>query len=181
MISSLLHRLRTLGLLALITGLLSACAGWTVSSRPDEVHAGPARISIGVIQNQVTPPRPGLEYRFSERFKEEIALDSRFELAGYKSGTRIDVVLIQFDEPDLVRNFDNTKSEIAANARALIRIYEPSSVREESVRAYQSYAPALEKDTRNDGLNRLWRDLSRKMLDAIAGQEWGRGSNTPNQ
>lgn len=173
--------LLAIALLITTAAALASCSGWTVTTQPDNSNRPPVRISIGIVQNQVTPPRPGLEYGFSERLKEEIALDRRFELAPYGSGTRIDITLIDFDEPDLVRNFDNTKSEIASNAEARIRIHGKRGMREERVKAYQSYAPALEKDTRNDGLARLWRDLARKTLDAISPHEWGKGSQSAGE
>ena len=165
-----MHRAPTLILLTLCA-ILASC-GYIVSSRSDG-RTGPAeRIFVEPIENQIAPPRPGLEFPFTDRLKEEMALDTRFELAGNAApDVTLRMTLVEFKEPALVRSFDNKQTEVALEVTARIRLKTRDGTREMRVTASDSYVPGL-GEARSAGLARLWRNLARNTIDQIADRDW---------
>jgi len=163
-------------LLALFAALASVAAsgcGYSVSSRGPEVAAGaPAlRIRLGTVMNKVSPPRPGLEFDLTQRLKDEIALDRRFELSGASADTSLSVTLTSFKEPALVRDFDNQQTETALAVACRVVIEERGERRTVEVTARADYARGT-REPREDGLERLWRNLANNILDAVADRDW---------
>ena len=156
----------------LLCVLTTASCGYVISSRPDG-RSGPAeRIFVEPIENQIAPPRPGLDLDFTDRLKEEMALDTRFELSGAASpDVTLRMSLIEFREPALVRSFDNKQTEVALEVGARIRVTTREGTREMRVTATDSYVPGL-GEARSAGLSRLWRNLARNTLDQIADRDW---------
>lgn len=156
--------------MALIAVGLCGC-GYTISSRGDGNSGGKTeKLTLATVENLVAPPRPGLEYDLTRRLKDELSADSRFELVG-SAGTVLRIQLTEFSEPTLVRDFDNVQTEVALSAVAQVRIVEAGKVRVARVSGRASYAPGA-GEGRNVGLDRLWRNLSRNVLDAVGDRDW---------
>jgi len=147
-----------------------AACGYTITSRGDGSTGGTERIVMHTVENMVAPPRPGLEYDLTRRLRSELFSDSRFELSA-SAPTKVRVVLTDFLEPTLVRDLTNVQTEIALVATAEVRIEEPGQVRVATVTGRSSYAPGA-GEGRDVGLDRLWRNLSRNILDAVGDRDW---------
>ncbi len=150
---------------------LGGCAyrmGTTLDDRP------PRSVDFGTVENQLFPPRPGLEYNFTRRLKEEMAQDPRLKLAGPGAQVRLKVTLVGFDEPTIVKDLDTARSsEILLRATVVIEAtgeVEGGKVRRR-ITTTDGYAPAL-GESRDAALERLWRDLSRQVIDAATDWEW---------
>ncbi len=165
--------MRRLLLIAFMSLSLLAGCGYTLSSRLD---GQPTRsVSFEFIENRTQPPRPGLEYELARRLKDEMATDRRLVFREGAADVRMRVSLTYFTDPTLVEDLaTGDRAEILLRATARVdatgealpggRVSRPVSV---SV----SYAPGV-GDSRRAGLDRLWRDLSREILDVAADYEW---------
>ena len=150
---------------------VSGC-GYRVGSTLDD--RPPRSVEFGTVENQLFPPRPGLEYSLTRRLKEEMALDPRLKLEGAGAQVRLKVTLIGFDEPTIVKDLDTTRaSEILLRATVVIEAtgeVQGGKVRRR-ITTTDGYAPAL-GESREAALERLWRDLSRQVIDAATDWEW---------
>lgn len=171
---NLAKRLLMLMLLALVTLSLSNC-GYTVSSRGPVTgsasDAKPLRIRLATVKNTIVPPRPGLEFELTQRLKAELALDRRFELSQESADADVSVTLTGFKEPALVRDLDNTQTETALSAICKVTIGHGADRRDTTVSARSDYARGI-REPREDGLERLWRELARNILDTVAEEDW---------
>jgi hypothetical protein len=157
-----------LGLLA-VSG--SGC-GYRVGSTSDD--RPPRSVEFSTVENQLFPPRPGMEYGLTRRLKEEMALDPRLKLVGSGGQVRLRVTLVAFDEPTIVKDLKTTQpSEILLRARVVVMAVgevEGGKIRR-TITTSDGYAPAL-GESRDAALERLWRDLSRQVIDAATDWEW---------
>lgn len=160
------------GLLALLVGCLMGCGyRWTSS-----MDAGPSRtIALDTAASSLFPPRPGLEYELTRRLKDEIATDRRLVLTEGAADVRLKVTLTYFTEPILVEDLDTgVPAEIQLEARAYVEAVSadiPGGRTRRPVSVAVTYTPGL-GDSRRAGLNRLWRELARDILDVAADREW---------
>lgn len=162
-------------LLLIVAALLVCATGcgyrWTASADGSEVRV----LEFGTVDNRTYPNRPGLEYELSRRLKDEIATDRRFKHAGGPPDVRLKVALIRFSEPIQIEDLD-TGEPVEVQLRATVLV-EASSKDfaggrlRRTLTVAQSYAPGL-GDSRREGLDRLWRDLAREILDTAADTEW---------
>ncbi|MCA8938360.1 MAG: hypothetical protein KDB07_01010 [Planctomycetes bacterium] len=156
--------------LTLVSIGLNAC-GYSTSSRFDGGRERAARLTFGMARNQISPPRPGLEYAFTERLKSEFARDGRYELA-LSAPASLEITLTDFRERALVRDFDDRQREIALNIEARIRVLrDGKELRRGDISAWTSYAPAI-NESRDEGFDRLWRELAREALDFLDNGDW---------
>lgn len=164
-----MRRILALATLALFAG----CANYQWTSRLD---AGPKRtVSFTTVENRTYPHRPGLEYPLTQRLKEEISVDRRLTLTDGSADVSLRVSLLRFDEPNVVEDLETGEpAEILLRATARVDATGEQFVGgrvNRRVTVSNSYAPLI-GDTREDGLTRLWRDLSREILDIAADYEW---------
>ena len=158
-------------LVLLVPLLLSGCAyrmGSTLDDRP------PRTCEFGTVENQVFPPRPGLEYQLTKRLKEEMAGDVRLRLVDGGGNVRLRVTLTQFDEPTIVKDLDTTaSSEILLRATVVMEATGevPNGKIRRRITTTDGWAPAL-GESRDAALERLWRDLSRQIIDAASDWAW---------
>ena len=158
-------------LLLLLTLLLSSCAyrvGSTLDDRP------PRTCELGTVENQVFPPRPGLEYQLTRRLKDEMAADRRLRLVASGGNIRLRVSLMQFEEPTIVKDLDTTaSSEILLRASVVMEATGevPGGKIRRRITTSDGWAPAL-GESREAALDRLWRDLSRQIIDAASDWAW---------
>lgn len=163
-------RVRGCGVAGLAAAVLALIApvgcGYTIGTRGGEGE----RITLHTVENMLAPPRPGLEYELTKRLRSELHADGRFEVSD-GAPIRVRVELSGFQEPTLVRDLSNVQTEIALIATAVVRIEEPGQVRVANVTGRASYAPGI-GEGRDAGLSRLWRNLARNILDAVADRDW---------
>jgi hypothetical protein len=135
----------------------------------------PRTVSLDTVENRTIPHRPDLEYALTRRLKDEIATDRRLILRDGAADVRLKVSLTYFTEPTLVENLDTgERAEIQLLAKAQVqaigdalsgkRVNRPVTV---SI----NYTPGI-GDSREAGFDRLWRELSREILDVAADTEW---------
>ncbi|MCK6440020.1 MAG: hypothetical protein L6Q71_07450 [Planctomycetes bacterium] len=154
--------------------LVLCCAtgcGYTMSSRSDGSSGAPARLVISTVESRITPPRPELSYDLTRRLKEEAAIDARFVLSGAAGDVVTQIALTRYREPTVVSDFNNDPTEVTLMAEATVRINVHGEVRVAEVAAVGSFAPGLGEPAAV-GRERLWRDLARNILDAIADRDW---------
>jgi hypothetical protein len=157
--------------LPLLVLLLHGC-GYRVGSTLDD--RPPRSVEFGTVENQLFPPRPGLEYGLTRRLKEEMALDPRLKLVASGAQVRMRVTLVAFDEPTIVKDLDTARaSEILLRVRVVVMAVgevEGGKIRR-TITTTDGYAPSL-GESRDEALERLWRDLSRQVIDAATDWEW---------
>jgi hypothetical protein len=159
-----------LGVLLLI-GLSGCGYRWGPS-----LDAQPARtVSLDTVENRTIPHRPNLEYDLTRRLKDEIATDRRLVLRDGAADVRLKVSLTYFTEPTLVEDLKTgeraeiqllAKAQVVATGDAL-----PGKRVNRPVAVSINYTPGI-GDSRDAGLDRLWRELSREILDVAADWEW---------
>lgn len=136
---------------------------------------GRRKVSLQTVENRLFPHRPGLEYELTQRLKEEIATDRRLVLSEGGADVRLRVSLIRFSEPNLVEDLKTGEpAEILLRATAQVEASGDAfanGVVKRKVTVSTSYAPGL-GDSRREGMDRLWRDLAREILDIAADEEW---------
>lgn len=153
--------------------LLTGCGyTWTATLDGD----GSRRtVNLDTVENRLFPHRPGFEYELTDRLKEEIAVDRRLVLADGGGDVRLKVALTAFSEPTVVEDLDTgERAEILLRATATVEAIGEEFVGgrvRRKVSVSTSYTPQL-GDSRREGLNRLWRDLAREILDVAADREW---------
>jgi hypothetical protein len=132
-------------------------------------------VRLETVVNRTFPNHPGLEYQLTGRLKDEIATDRRLVLSEGPSEVRLRVSLTRFDEPNLVEDLDTGQpAEILLKATAVVEATGdvfPGGVSRRKVSVSTSYTPLL-GDSRSAGLERLWRDLAREIVDVAADEEW---------
>ncbi|MBZ0136605.1 MAG: hypothetical protein K8I27_09555 [Planctomycetes bacterium] len=152
---------------------MCACSyTWTASLDGDGTRR---TVQLDTVENRLFPHRPGLEYELTDRLKEEIALDRRLILGEGGGDVRLKVSLTTFSEPNLVEDFETGQpAEILLRATATVEAsgeaFTGGTVRRK-VSVSTSYTPLL-GDSKREGLDRLWRDLAREILDIAADKEW---------
>lgn len=165
-------RLAAAGAIAAVLWLVCGCGyRWTASADGAEVRV----LEFDTVDNRTYPNRPGLEYELGRRLKDEIATDRRFKHTGGPPDVRLRVSLIRFSEPIQIEDLDTGEPvEVQLRATVLVEAsgeaFAGGRVRR-TLTVSQSYAPGL-GDTRREGLDRLWRDLAREILDTAADVEW---------
>ncbi len=166
--SFLIQNLQSLKLLAflIIPCLLLTACSYTVSSSSNGFNTPPKRILLASIQNKITPPRPGLEFDLTRQLKNEITLDRRFELTAYNPDLRIEIILKDLQEPTFVRDSINRQTEIGLILKVQVVIHQASQEQTFSLLSQADYVPGL-GESREQGLQRLWRNLGREVLDEI--------------
>ena len=132
-------------------------------------------VHLDTVENRLFPHRPGLEYELTDRLKEEIAVDRRLVLTDGGGDVKLKVSLTRFTEPNVVEDLETGEpAEILLRATATVEAYGEEftggRVRRK-VTVSVSYTPFL-GDSRRDGLDRLWRNLAREILDVAADKEW---------
>lgn len=152
---------------------VSGCGAYTWTSSMDG-RTG-RTVHLATVENRIFPNRPGLEYELTRRLKEEIAVDGRLKLSEGAGDVRLRVSLVRFSEPNLVEDLDTGQpAEIQLRASAVVEAtgeeFTGGMVRRK-VTVSTSYTPLL-GDSRQAGLDRLWRDLAREILDIAADAEW---------
>ena len=159
-------------LLALLVPLLLAGCAYRMGSTPDD--RPPRTCEFGAVENQLFPPRPGLEYQLTRRLKEEMAGDLRLRLVSDGGNVRLRVTLMQFEEPTIVKDFDTAaSSEILLRATVVIEATGevPGGKIRRRITTSDVWAPAL-GESREAAMERLWRDLSRQIIDAASDWAW---------
>lgn len=145
---------------------------WTSSLDGDGTRR---TVFLETVENRLFPHRPGLEYELTDRLKEEIAVDRRLILTDGGGDVRLRISLTRFTEPNVVEDLNTGEpAEILLRATATVEAigeeFHGGRVRRK-VTVSTSYTPLL-GDSRRDGLDRLWRDLAREILDVAADKEW---------
>ncbi len=154
----------------LALALLTGC-GYRFSPHGDGGGGGPTRsVVLETVENLIRPPRPGLEFEFTRKLKDEMALDRRFELSS-SGTTRVRVQLTEFREPALARDFNNQQTEIALVVVAEVQVVDGNDSWGGVVSGRASYAPG-HGEGRDAGLARLWRNLARNVIDVIGDRDW---------
>lgn len=154
-----------------VSMLTPGCAyrmGSTLDDRP------PRTCELGVVENQLFPPRPGLEYQLTRRLKEEMAGDLRLRLVASGGNVRMRVTLMQFEEPTIVKDLDTAaSSEILLRASVVVEATGevPGGKIRRRITTTDGWAPAL-GESREAAMERLWRDLSRQIIDAASDWAW---------
>jgi hypothetical protein len=162
-----------LALAAVLAVMATHGCGYRWTSRLD---GGPSRtVSLDTVGTSLFPPRPGLEYELSRRLKDEIATDRRLVLTESAADVRLRVTLVEFTEPILVEDLRTAEpAEIQLQAGAMVDAsgadFANGRVRRR-VSVSVSYTPGT-GDSRRAGLDRLWRELAREILDVAADTEW---------
>ncbi|MCC6574575.1 MAG: hypothetical protein IT462_12390 [Planctomycetes bacterium] len=175
-----------LSILLLAAAILAGCNYRMASS----LDGGPTRtIFLTTVENQLYPPRAGLEYDLTRRFKDEIAVDRRLRLVDGAADINMRATLIGFDEPTIVKTLDSgLPAEILVRATVVVEAWgdgiagqpkrigdvEVENVITRRITVSDTYAPAA-GDSRETALERLWRDLAREMIDFVTDYEWARG------
>lgn len=154
---------------------LAGCANYTWTARLD---GQPQRtVAFTTIENRLFPHRPGYEYELTQRLKEEIAVDRRLVLEEGNTDIRMKIALTRFDEPNLVEDLDTgLPAEINLIATADVEASGetvPGGRVRRRVTVSTSYTPGL-GDSRREGMDRLWRDLAREIIDVASDVEWAR-------
>lgn len=157
--------------------------GYSISSRADgarsdlrsasEEPARPIQLHVSSVQNQLVPPRPGLEYELTKALKDELVHDRRFELAPAANwDVRLDVTLLRYQEPDLVRDLQDRATEraVIVNAQILVTQRDGQS-RTLHTFGRSNYAP-VQGESLQEAKSRTWRELSGNILDRIDGIGW---------
>jgi hypothetical protein len=162
-------------LLPILCLLVCGC-GYTIGPGVDD---GPTRtVYLETIENRTFPNRPGLEYELTDRLKEEIATDRRLILSEGAAEVRLKVSLTRLVEPTLVEDLGTgERAEIQLKATAVVEATGEHFIggrERRTVTRAVTYTPGL-GDSRREGLDRLWRDLAREILD-VAADQW---ANTP--
>jgi hypothetical protein len=164
--------------LVLISFTQTACYLWGPAPGRGSGDDKERTVHLETVENHLFPHRPGLEYELTDRLKEEIATDPRLVLSEGAAEVHLKVSLTRFSEPTLVDDLDTgDPAEILLRATAVVEAtgeHFISGQERRTVTRSVSYVPGL-GDSRRDGLDRLWRDLAREIVD-VAGDEWG---NTP--
>jgi hypothetical protein len=165
------NRVAMFGLMAMVGFCLAGCPyrwGDTGDDQP------PKTCEFNTVENQLFPPRPGLEYGLTRRLKEEMAQDQRLKLVSSGGRVRLRVTLITFDEITIVKDLKTARSnEILLRVTVVIEAtgeVENGKVRRR-LTTTDGYAPAL-GESREAALERLWRDLSKQVIDAATDWEW---------
>ncbi|MCA8913962.1 MAG: hypothetical protein KDB90_01020 [Planctomycetes bacterium] len=155
-----------------------ACCGcvWGPGPGEDAFHPREKRtVRLNTIENRTFPHRPGLEYELTDRLKDEIATDRRLVLSESAADVLLKVSLIRFSEPTIVEDLKTgDPAEILLRATAEIEATSDAYIggkRKRKVNVSTSYAPGLGGDSRRAGLDRLWRDLAREIVE-IAADDW---------
>lgn len=160
-------------MLIAVTMLLSGCGAYTWSSSLDGRQERTLRFDS--VENRLFPHRPGFEYDLTERLKEEIATDRRLIHTTGAADVSLRVALVRFDEPTMVEDLETgERAEILLRATAIVDASGdelPGGRVRRRVTVSTSYTPLL-GDSRQAGFTRLWRDLSREILDVTADYEW---------
>ncbi|MBK8205842.1 MAG: hypothetical protein IPK87_03490 [Planctomycetes bacterium] len=152
--------------------MLGGCAyTWSASLDGNETR----NLSLDTVENRTFPHRPGMEYELTRRLKDEIATDRRFRLTEGATDVKLKVSLVRVTEPNLVEDFRTGEpAEILLRATAVVEATGdafPTGRSKRTITVSTSYTPGL-GDSRRAGLDRLWRDLSREILDVAADIEW---------
>jgi len=154
------------------------CSGcvWGPGVNRDGFHSQQRRtVSFETVENRTFPHRPGLEYELTGRLKDEIATDRRLVLSEGTGDVRLKVSLIRFSEPTIVEDLKTgDPAEILLRATAEIEATSDlyaHGTRRRRVNVSTSYAPGVGGDSRRAGLDRLWRDLAREIVE-IAADDW---------
>ncbi|MCC6465150.1 MAG: hypothetical protein IT463_07410 [Planctomycetes bacterium] len=153
--------------------LVPAGCGYRWSSSLD---AGQSRtVKFEAVENRLFPHRPGLEHGLGRRIKEEIAQDRRLEVVEGAAEIVLKVSLVRFTEPNLVEDLDTGEpAEILLRVTALVvargEVFAGGESRRQ-ITVSTTYAPAL-GESRASGMERLWRDLAREVVDLAADHEW---------
>jgi Lipopolysaccharide-assembly len=171
-VASAIRNSRRWILLAMLSvSMLAGCAyrvGSTLDDRP------PRTCEFGTVENQLFPPRPGLEYQLTRRLKEEMAGDLRLRLVSEGGNVRLRVTLLQFEEPTIVKDLDTAaSSEILLRATVVVEATGevPGGKIRRRITTSDGWAPAL-GESREAATERLWRDLSRQIIDAASDWAW---------
>ena len=139
-------------------------------------------VTLDTVENRTVPHRPGMEYDLTRRLEDEIATDRRLVLKSGAADVRLKVSLTYFTEPTLVEEFDTgERAEVQLLAKAQVLAIGdafPEGRQSRAVTVSVSYTPGI-GDSREDGLERLWRDLSREILDVAADTEWAPEKTRP--
>ncbi len=150
---------------------------WSASLDGNETR----KLALDTVENRTFPHRPGMEYELTRRLKDEIATDRRFRLTEGASDVKLKVSLVRVTEPNLVEDFRTGEpAEILLRATAVVEATGdafPTGRSRRTVTVSTSYTPGL-GDSRRAGLDRLWRDLAREILDTAADIEWAPRSPT---
>jgi hypothetical protein len=165
---------------ALLLALVLNGCGYTMSSRLD---AEPARtLRLDTIENRLFPYRPGYEYELTRRLKDEIAVDNRLVLTEGHADVVLQVALTRFTETTLTEDQDSgLPVEFTLQASALVVARSPDlpgGENRRTVSVSELYANE-QGDTRIRGVERLWRNLARQILDAAADREWAAPPKAP--
>jgi hypothetical protein len=177
---SKIQNLKSLTLvLALLAAVLSGCAYvWGPGEGRKSGDSQTRTVHLETVENHLVPHRPGLEYELTDRLKEEIATDRRLVLSEGAAEVRLRVSLTRFSEPTQVEDLKTgDPAEIQLKATAVVEATGDHFIggrEQRTVTRTVSYAPGL-GDSRREGLDRLWRDLAREIVD-VAADEW---ANTP--
>jgi hypothetical protein len=165
--------------LAVICLLLGGCAYvWGPGAGRKAFDDNKRTVHLETVENNLFPNRPGLEYELTDRLKEEIATDRRLVLSEGAADVRLRVSLTRLTEPTLVEDLKTGEpAEYQLRATALVEAVGDSFVggsEKRRVTVSTSYVPGL-GDSRRAGLDRLWRDLAREILD-VAADDWANSS-----
>jgi hypothetical protein len=168
--------------LALLLALAVSTGGcaYTWTSRLD--GTGQSRtVRVTTAENQLFTPRPGLEFDLVRRLKDEIAQDRRLRETDLEPDIELALSLVEFREPTLIKDVDTAlPAEVRVTATVKLEARGPGvpggpaghgGVLRRTLSQSAIYAPAI-GESRADALNRLWRDLSRDIIDAVADIEW---------
>lgn len=170
------ERLMLVALLLCVLAGTSGC-GYVWGPGPGRASGDGLRRSVNLttVENRLFPHRPGLEYELTDRLKDEIATDKRLVLSETSADVRLRVSLTRFNEPNIVEDLNTGEpAEVLLRATATVEArgdHFPGGVSRRQVTVSTSYAPGL-GDSRRAGLDRLWRDLAREIVDLAADDEW---------
>lgn len=161
--------------LALASVLFALCGCSSYSWTPSLDGQASRTVRLDGVENRLFPHRPGYGYDFGRRLKEEIAVDTRLVLTEGPADVTMSVSLVHFVEP--IQDEDRKTGlplvvRLEATALVVARGKDvPRGETRRKVTASASY-PLVFNETRASGMDRLWRDLSRRILDVAADTEW---------